>query len=428
MDHHAMDHTYRAPAAPADLAAAQLKRLVLLRWLSVLAMFLAALAMPPLLGLVVPLGPLLAVALALAALNLFTLAWLARGPEPVPAMPFVQLALDLLAWGGFLYFTGGATNPLISLFLPLVAIGAAILPAGQAWLLAAVAVGAYSLLWEFHWPIHLHDAAQAARWHLAGMWLTFALSAGVIVAFVVRMTGALRARDRALADARAARDRDEHIVALGNLAAGAAHSLGTPLGTLRILVDELLRDPRPAPELRADLELMREQVDHCKHTLGLLTARAGHLRAEGGGVVSARAWVETVLAQWQAQRPHAAAVLRAASELHGVNIVADATLAQAVHTLVNNAADASPGAVEVAARLEADALVIEVGDRGPGIPADLRAALGRAPLEDRPAGMGIGLFLAQAAVGRCRGRLDFLAREGGGTLARMSIPLARIRA
>lgn len=422
-----MEHIRNADLVPAELAAAQLNRLLALRWLSVFAMLLAALALPPLLGLVVPLGPLLSVALALAALNLFTLAWLARAPEPVAAMPLVQLGLDLLAWSAFLYFTGGATNPLISIFLPLVAIGAAILPAGQAWLLAGLAVGAYSLLWNFHWAIHLHDATQAAYWHLAGMWLTFVFSACVIVGFVVRMTGALRARDRALAAAQAARARDEHIVSLGNLAAGAAHSLGTPLGTLRILIDELLRSPRPELEMRADLELMREQVDHCKQTLALLTARAGHLRAEGGGAMSARAWVEATLAQWQAQRPHALAELRADTALETVDIVADATLAQALHTLVNNAADASPDAVEVAARLDAGELVLEVGDRGPGIPGELRAALGTAPLEDRPAGMGIGLYLAQAAVGRYRGRLDFLAREGGGTLARMRIPLARIR-
>lgn len=418
----------RAAGLPADLAAAQLGRLLTLRWLSVAAMLVAALALPPLLGVVVPLGPLLSVALALAALNMFTLGWLARGPEPVAVMPFAQLALDLIAWSAFLYFTGGATNPLISLFLPLVAIGAAILPAGQAWLLAGLAVGAYSLLWNFHWAIHLHDASQAAQWHLAGMWLTFALSACVIVGFVVRMTAALRSRDRALAAAQAARARDEHIVALGNLAAGAAHSLGTPLGTLRILIDELLRAPRPEAELRADLELMREQVDHCKQTLALLTARAGNLRAEGGAAVSARAWVEETLAQWRAQRPHATAELSADTALETVDIVADATLAQALQTLVNNAADTGPAAVEVAARLDADELVLEVGDRGPGIPEELRAALGSAPLDDRPAGMGIGLYLAQAAVGRYQGRLVFLMRQGGGTLARMSIPLVRIRA
>ena len=418
----------RTAGLPADLAAAQLGRLLTLRWLSVATMLIAALALPPLLDLVVPLGPLLAEALALAALNLFTLAWLASGPAPVPLLPLAQLTLDLIAWSAFLYLTGGATNPLISMLLPLVAIGAAILPAGQAWLLAALAVGAYSLLWTFHWPIHLHDAAEAARWHLAGMWLTFALSAGVIVGFVVRMTAALRARDRALAEAQAARARDEHIVALGNLAAGAAHSLGTPLGTLRILVDELLRGPRPAAEQRADLELMREQIDHCKRTLAELTARAGHLRAEGGGAVSARAWVEAVLARWQAQRPHVAAGVSVQPDLDTVDIVADETLAQALHTLVNNAADVSPAAIEVTAHRTADELVLEVRDRGPGIPEALRAALGRAPLADRPAGMGIGLFLAQAAVARYRGRLDFLAREGGGTLARMSIPLAGIQA
>lgn len=415
------------PMQTADLAAAQIGRLVMLRWMSVVVMSLSALALPPLLDLSVWLGPLLAVAAAMAAFNLFTLAWLARGTVPGALAPLVQLLFDLLGWSAFLYFAGGATNPLISLLLALVAIGAAVLPAVQAWLLATAGVVAYSLLWSFHYPIRVHDAAMAGYWHLSGMWLTFTLSACVIVAFVLRMTAALRERDRALADAREARVRDERIVALGNLAAGAAHSLGTPLGTLRILIGELLRAPRIDADTRADLELMNEQVEQCRQTLAVLTASAGQPRAEGGGAQSVAAWMDSTVAQWRRQRPHAHVSLSYSPGLRDTRIVADATLAQALQTLINNAADASPQAVAVEAECVGAELVVDVLDRGPGIPGPLRASLGNAPVEDRPAGMGIGLFLARAALARHGGRLRFEARAGGGTRARMQLPLERIR-
>jgi two-component system sensor histidine kinase RegB len=86
---------------------------------------------------------------------------------------------------------------------------------------AAEAVTAYSILWDFNEQLDIYDSGLAVHWHLAGMWLTFALSAGVIVWYVVRMTAAIRSRDHALAEAREARLRNERIVALGNLAAGA---------------------------------------------------------------------------------------------------------------------------------------------------------------------------------------------------------------
>lgn len=429
-DNQRMNPANEAIAAPEALSKAQLHRLVALRWMSVAMMLLAVFPLPASLGLRVPTEALLAVMLAMTAANLFTLSWLARN-ESIPragSALFLQLCIDIAGWSAFLYFAGGATNPLISLLLPLVAIGATILPATQAWLLALMAVGAYSLLWNFYLPIRLHDAALAMRWHLAGMWLTFALSAGVIVGFVARMTAALRNRDRSLAAAKAAIARDEHIVALGNLAAGAAHNLGTPLGTMRIITDELLRSTQLQTDTRADLELMRTQVDQCRKILSQLTAEAGEIRAEGGRSTGAGDWINETVAQWQVQRPHVMARVHCGASLAQIRIVADATLSQALQTLINNAADASPESVEVHAQAEARGLIIEVRDRGPGMPATQLAVAGNRPWTDRPAGMGIGIFLARNTLDRCRGSLEFEARASGGTVARMIIPLEQIRA
>lgn len=422
-----MKHDTQDSKSGSEPIATQVGRLVMLRWLSVGAMLFSALALPPMLGLSVPLGPLVSVALAMAAANLFSLAILGAGFALPSRLPFFQLGVDILGWSAFLYFAGGATNPLISLLLPLVAIGAMALPAMQAWTIAAMAVTAYSILWNYHRPIHLEDAALAAHWHLSGMWLTFALSAGVIVGFVLRMTSALRAQERALADAREARVRDERIIALGNLAAGAAHDLGTPLGTLRILVDELRNDERIDTGVRADVDLMSEQIDHCKQTLAMLTASAGNLRAEGGSVCTVRAWLEEEIARWRERRPHARALLTCSPALDGLEIVVDDTLGQALHTMINNAADACPDTVEIEAGACDASLFVEVRDRGPGITEALRGSLGNAPLGDRPAGMGIGLFLARAALERYQGKLSFDARAGGGTVARMQLPLERIQ-
>lgn len=412
-----------------SLAAAQIRRLVMLRWLSVVLMFASALLLPRWLGLSLSVGPLLSVALALAAVNVVTLGGLGDAFFHRPLGVFVQLLIDVIAWSAFVFFTGGASNPLISLLLPLLAIGAAVLPALLAWMLTVCGVAAYSLLWQFHHPIRLADAQMAAHWHLAGMWITFALSAVVMVGFVLRMTMVLRERDAALARVAEERARDERVVALGNLAAGAAHSLGTPLGTIRLLSDEMLQTQGLDAELRGDIALIAEQVDHCRRTLALLTARAGRRRAEGGGRTAARRWVQQVVEQWQTQRPHAQAVLTCDSNLDGLDVVGDETLAQAIHTLVNNAADASADIVEVAARVERDRLVIEVCDRGPGLPA--RAGDDSAhvlPDADVTSGMGIGLFLARAALARVGGVLTHEPRDGGGTRARIELPLERVSA
>ena len=145
-------------------------RLLQLRWVSLLAMVLMSLVVFPWLAPAQPVGPLAGVTLCLLAVNLALLGGAARWLVGRWGA-FLQLAVDLLAWAAFLYFTGGVTNPAISLLLPVVAVGASILPAAQAWALAALAVALYSVLWQFHQPVRLADADQAMYWHLAGMWI-----------------------------------------------------------------------------------------------------------------------------------------------------------------------------------------------------------------------------------------------------------------
>jgi two-component system sensor histidine kinase RegB len=411
------------PIQPGGHVVDQVRRLVWLRWCSVALMAVCALLVPGWLDVTVPVGSLVSVTLVMAAFNAFTLAVLTRGPQREKCWLFVQLLADVLGWSAFVYFSGGATNPLISLLLPLTAIGAAVLPARLAWLLAACAVGCYSLLWNFYTPVRLRDPEVAAYWHLAGMWVTFALSALVIVAVVLRMTAALRARDRALAEAMQMRARDQALVSLGSLAAGAAHSLGTPLATMRLLVDDLgTRETLPR-DAREDIHLIGEQIEHCRQTLGVMTARAGQRRAEGGAVIGAEAWVAQVLAGWQAQRPHAQSALRVDDCAREMSLMGDASLAQALETLLNNAADACPDIVEVLLTRDSAQIRVEVGDRGPGMSAEMLHELGQRPLDDDGKGLGIGLFIARSALERVGGRLEFDERPGGGTVARMLLPV-----
>ena len=405
-------------------------RLLQLRWVSLLAMALMSLVVFPWLAPAQPVAPLAGVTLCLLAVNLALLGGLAEWLVGRWGA-FLQLTVDMVAWGAFLYFTGGVTNPAISLLLPVVAVGASILPALQAWLLAVLAVVLYSLLWQYHQPVYLADADQAMYWHLAGMWISFAFSAVTVVWFIVRLNSELARRDDELAAVNAARARDAYVVGLGKLAAGAAHRLGTPLGTLRIVTADLASRAELPAEVREDVQLMREQVDHCRDILNGLTREAGQQRAEGGGAVDAFAWARAVAERWQRLRPGAALVIGAGvadGGEAGAVIVADASLGEALHNLIDNAANANACAgkgdvaVEVATGREDGLVLVEVLDRGPGLdPARVEAAR-HAPLGGHAEGMGVGLMLAHAAIEHHGGRLEFRSRSGGGTIARMLIP------
>ena len=335
---------------------------------------------------------------------------------------FVHLCADLAFLSAWLAFCGGTANPLTALYLLPVASAAALLRPPLAWASAAIAILAYSLLWIIAVPITVEDVDQAMRMHLTGMWLTFALSAALIASIVARMSLTLRERERHLAAARERLLRDERIVALGGLATGAAHALGTPLNTLTLLADELATTAAPGSAIAEDMKELRRQVERCRDIVNGLLDQAGAARA-GESAQPLQEWLTHLVENLRQLRPEVAPVLKvdAAFAQQGAHV--DLALGQAITNLLANAADA--GAQSIFLKLEPHAdkspVAIVVLDDGAGFSGAALAHAGREPYSDKPQGMGLGLYLANAAAERLGGHM-ICTNVAGGAEVRLTLP------
>ncbi|WP_415035780.1 ATP-binding protein [Azonexus sp.] len=337
-----------------------------------------------------------------------------------------QILFDLATLSAVIYLSGGATNPLISLLLPPVAFAALALPGRQVIAVTAAAVSAYSLLMLFYLPLPIADVARATQLHLIGMWLTFVVSAGLIGWIVLRMSQRIRLRDAELAAAREQALRAERVTAIGTLAAGAAHELGTPLATMALLVGEFTEDTRLPAETREDAVLLQQQIAQCKSIISTLSRRAGAERLENIERLAADRWLNQLRQHWHSLRPQANSQLNIASLGPAPLLAADPRLAQALLNLLNNAARASAesdiNSIEIRLSWDAAHLIIEVLDRGPGFPPEVLDLCGRHALPAHTEGCGIGLLLTCSAINQLGGRLLLRQREGGGATARIELP------
>ncbi len=431
-----------------------LKWLVILRNLMLLSeMILIVLSIYGL-NIRLPEQPLWLVILSIIAVNVYTSMRL-QTKDPVTELEiFSQLVIDVLAITALLYLTGGASNPITWVFLLPLIITAIMLHQSYVWYMVILTTSMYTALMAYNIPLpsiepHIPDSqiqntnggnyellqqvhamsdTHYFNLHIFGMWFGFVFSAGLVAFFVVELAKTLKAQERNLAEARENALRDERVVALGTLAASAAHDMGTPLGTIAIVTHELEQEYpiHRFPDLHDRLIIMQQQIDRCKKALSVMSATAGEMRAESGSAMFLVDYIDKVINQWRTHKPTVKLNLFVTAELScEAKIIAELTLTHSIINILNNAVEASPPnkGIEFHCSSNTDHAIIKIRDFGPGLPPELINFAGKQPVISKKRGLGVGLFLAYSTINRMGGKINFYNAESGGACVEIILPL-----
>ena len=405
--------------------------LLRLRWITVAAQTAAILVSLRLLpGELAPL-PLLGLVALGALSNLFLQLRLRLRSAVHPSLPGLVLGLDILLLTGLLYLSGGAANPFTAIYLVHVTLAAVVMRGVWAWALGALAIAGFGLL--FFWSVHVHSLAHmdhgggGISLHLVGMWVAFAITAGLIAAFVGRVTEALRQRDEELAALRDLSARQARLAALTTLAAGVAHELGTPLGTIAIAAKELQRAAEALGlvdgDIPQDAALIRSEVDRCRRILDQLADPSGTSLGEDFRDL---AWSELEADLLEGVAPEDRLRLAFDWPPEACGAMPRRGLARALRAVVANALEATtrPGQVRVCARRGPGRWQVEILDQGCGMSAEVLARVGEPFFSTKPtgSGMGLGLFLARTFAEQLGGELRVASAAGSGTTVLMAWP------
>ncbi|MCK5663037.1 MAG: HAMP domain-containing histidine kinase, partial [Thiotrichaceae bacterium] len=267
--------------------------------------------------------------------------------------------------------------------------------------------------------------------HIFGMWFGFVCSAGLVAFFAVELSNTIKMGERTLAEAREKSLQDERIIALGTLAASAAHDMGTPLGTMAIIAHELKDDysPEVHTELHEKMHIMQDQINRCKQALSVMSASAGELRAESGHITVLSDYLDKVISQWRSQQPGVKLNLHINPRAPlNESIIAELTLTHSLINILNNAAEVT--AIEKGIDFSINPCTVEnfvgirIRDYGPGMPEELLDKIGKAPINNSNQGLGVGLFLTYSTITRLGGRIDISNAPTGGACIDIILPLA----
>jgi two-component system sensor histidine kinase RegB len=428
--------TSLAPAAP---FLTEDTRRILTRWLIGLrwAVFLFLSATLPLGDRLFGFHVRYAVAVPVLALVIAWNAWMHRrfiaGAAVTSRGLALGVALDLVAIGAVLAASGGAANPFSAVFFVHVALAASLLPARTTFALAGLATCLFASL--FALPTGAccpnHPANGAFSNHLYGMLLAFVVAAGLVAYFLTRVRGALDDREREIARLRRQAEENTRFAALGTLAAGTAHELCTPLGTIAVLAGEI-RDLGDLGEARAQAAAITAQVGRCRDIVTKMAAGAA-VQPDAEAQTALGASVRRGIEAWKRAHPETTVRLHERSGGEALVPLSSEDLEAALCALLDNAHHATLAArssepIGVTIAHEEGALRVVVEDGGTGVSPELRGRLGEPFLTTKEPGegMGLGLYLIRTLLRRVGGQLDVIPRDPQGT--RIVLRLAEGRA
>lgn len=344
------------------------------------------------------------------------------------------LILDVLILTALLSLTGGPANPLTLLYLVQITLSAVVLSRAWTWSLGILSILGFGFLFPFHIPLLAlegHHPTQGFAVHLYGMWIAFVAAALLITFFIGEVSEALRRHERRSLNLQIKLATHEKLAAVGTLAAGAAHEMGTPLATIAVVAKDLETYAQQVvhdPNLAADAATIRAEVDRCATILRAMGRQGPEITGESLSTIRIRALFEDLLLSLPPANRDLVTIL--AAEGLEANLPVETTR-QVLTALVKNALDASaPGQpVELSAQSRGERLSFTVRDRGQGMTVETLAHLGEPffTTKEPGRGMGLGTFLARVFAENLHGSLEFESTAGEGTTAILELPIAAAR-
>lgn len=403
-----------------------LAHLCRLRWAAVLMQSILLGALSLVGDSQVPMMAMVAVIVATALSNL----WLSRQSDLGPESSVIGAVLlaDVVALTVLLWGTGGPANPFSVFYLIQVTLAAVLGTSRWLWVVLVASCVGFALLFLWHVPLpahlgghghHGHHGGSSGSYsvHLQLMWIAFALVATTIAISVSRLSKALRWEQER-------QEKSARLLGMAALAAGAAHEIGNPLGTIRIAASELERSMRkgqaPAGDLE-DIQLIELEVTRATSVLQRMASAAGELQGEALAPADLEEFFKSVV---RAESEGAGSIELSVKGESGELRWPLGAVRQAFSQLLRNAVQASEGQpVRCEVRAGRDEIEVRIEDKGPGMDLELLARVGEPFLSSGDGrGMGLGLFIAKSLIEQLQGELEIQRLKPCGTLARVQLP------
>ena len=327
---------------------------------------------------------------------------------------FIFLVIDILQLAILLYLSGGIINPFVIFIIIPSVFSSSNLSFRTNTLL--VFLTAFSIIfltfYSTELPSPLSENFYVSPYYYYSIPLALLIALIFLNYFAMTFGTQTRLRKEALTKMEEVMAKEHELLSLGGQAAAAAHSLGTPLSTIKIITQDLVKQFEGNEDIEKDIKLLSSQVERCNEILKRLTLNPVEEDEFIDKDISLRDYLNEIIVSFK-EISSKNFILNIDQDSNPKKITKSIEIVYGLRNFIGNAVKFSKSKVKISLKSDPNKIEIKINDDGPGIPDDIIKKIGEPYIKSKSielssnSGLGLGTFLGKTLLERQGANLSF---------------------
>ena len=383
-----------------------LGNLIKIRWIAIFGQILAIFLVSYIIKIQIPLYETLSIILLSVIVNFYSYFEERKNKTISNIKAFLFLLFDILQLGFLLFLTGGIINPFSILILAPVITSASYLPALMTVILSTISIIIIILLNFYFIPLDLGQQFYLPDIYSFGLVSSLIITVIFIAIYAYLFASSSRKISNALSVSKLQILNQKKITEVGSLSAATAHELGTPLNTIFLILNDLLKEKKLIDDknIVKDIKLLKSQAERCKEILQRLSKNPLKIKDKFLDKVKL-----TDLIKINFEKFNSGKILNIKKTLVSdePEIIYKDEIMYALSNIIQNAIFHSKSKVTAKIIYTNYNVKIIITDDGNGFSKEIIDKLGEPYISKNTEGMGLGIFISKNLIENMGGKLSF---------------------
>ena len=339
----------------------------------------------------------------------------------------IFLIYDLIQLSILLYLTGGIFNPFCFLLIIPAIVSSTFLSMGSTIILGLITSLLLLIISFFYLPLPGEEMAllHFPDFYKTGIIISILIGLIFLSYFGIRFAGETKKRSEALNKLQEVISKEYELESLGGQAAAAAHSLGTPLATISVVVKELKKEIGNDKEFSKDIDLLISQTKRCSEILKQISKKQIEEDVFLSSIKFEDLLEEIIVSFKETSSKDINLII--SNDHNKIAIQRTPEIIYGLRNFIGNAVKFSKSKVTINLKSDQKIIEIKINDDGPGLPEDIINKIGEPYIKSKSrelssnSGLGLGTFLGKTLLERQKAKLLFRRKgELGGALVIIS--------